>query len=149
MWPWESVCQVWGNGTNALPIVLVEDVAAAIIKAIDVPGIEGECFNLVGPPCLSARDYLAEVEKHGSVSIDKCFTAPWRFFLADVGKFAVKVLVRHPGRRMVSYRDWESRTQRASWDITQTRERLGWSPIEDRNEVIRRGIRIPVEEFLL
>ena len=47
MWSWNSVCQVWGKGRNPLPLVLVEDVAQALVTALDQPGIEGESFNLV------------------------------------------------------------------------------------------------------
>jgi nucleoside-diphosphate-sugar epimerase len=148
MWPWDSVCQVWGDGRNGLPIVLVDDVARALILALDAPGIEGESFNLVGPQSLTARDYLAELERHAGVSIQTFFTPPWKFFAGDVVKYAVKVAVRHPDRRLVGYRDWESRTQRARFDCTKACEQLGWAPAEDRDEVIRRGIHIPANEFL-
>ena len=37
MWINENLCQVWGDGKNALPFVLVRDVAAALVRAIQVP----------------------------------------------------------------------------------------------------------------
>jgi len=40
-WPYSSVCGLWGDGNNQLPIVLTDDVADAMARAIDVPGIEG------------------------------------------------------------------------------------------------------------
>jgi len=46
-WPYSSVCGLWGDGNNQLPIVLTDDVAA---RAIDVPGIEGQSYNLASAP---------------------------------------------------------------------------------------------------
>jgi len=31
----ENICEVWGDGLNKLPFVLVSDVASALIKAMD------------------------------------------------------------------------------------------------------------------
>ena len=47
MWWHDAVCQIWGQGNNKLPLVLVEDVARGLIAAMDTPGIEGRDFNLV------------------------------------------------------------------------------------------------------
>ena len=49
-------CEVWGDGRNKLPFVLVSDVAAALVKMINTVGIEGNTFNLIDRPLLSARD---------------------------------------------------------------------------------------------
>ncbi|QEH39221.1 1,5-anhydro-D-fructose reductase (plasmid) [Aquisphaera giovannonii] len=148
MWSWNSVCQVWGRGDNPLPLVLVEDVASALVAALEVPGIEGESFNLVADTDLTASDYLAALEEHAGASFQKLPTAPWRFYAADVAKWAVKQMVRHPDRRRPSYRDWESRTQRARFDCTKARNLLNWRPVCDREEIIRRGIQQPASQFL-
>ena len=58
MWSFDAVCQLWGRGRSPLPLVLVEDVASALVAALDAPGIEGESFNLVAESELTARDYL-------------------------------------------------------------------------------------------
>ena len=42
----EGVCEVWGDGTNKLPLVLVQDVAAALVRCIQTEGIEGRSYNL-------------------------------------------------------------------------------------------------------
>ena len=39
-WPCESICEVWGDGRNPLPFVLVRDVASALVRGIQVPGID-------------------------------------------------------------------------------------------------------------
>jgi len=63
-------------------------------------------------------------------------------------KWAVKVTVRHPERRMPSYRDWESRTQKARFDCTAAKAVLGWRPVSEREELARRGIAEPLMDFL-
>ena len=35
MWSHDAVCQLWGQGRNPLPLVLVEDVATALLTAMD------------------------------------------------------------------------------------------------------------------
>ena len=103
----DSVCQVWGKGRNPLPLVLVEDVAQALVTALDQPGIEGESFNLVADSGLSAIDYLEALEQCTGSSFQKFLTPPWKFYATDVLKWVVKAIVRHPDRRRPSYRDWK------------------------------------------
>jgi predicted dehydrogenase/nucleoside-diphosphate-sugar epimerase len=148
MWWHGSVCQVWGAGTNKLPLVLVEDVAQALVAALDAPDIEGRSFNLVGHPLLSANEYLDELDRCGGFQMQRYCTAIRKFYVADMFKWLVKVLVRHPERRLPSYRDWESRTQRATFDCIQARIHLGWRPVENRSEIVRRGIQEPLLEIL-
>ena len=148
MWSWNSVCQVWGQGSNPLPLVLVEDVASALVAGLKAQGIEGESFNLVADSTISARDYLSALEEEAGVSFQRISTPPWKFYAIDLMKWAVKQAVRHPDRRRPSFRDWESRTQRARYDCSKARQRLNWRPVDDRHELIRRGIHLPASEFL-
>ena len=147
MWWHEAVCQIWGEGTNKLPLVLVEDVARALIAAMEKPGIEGRSFNLVADPCLSAQEYLDELDRAGGMRVERYATPIWRFYLQDMMKWVVKVAVRHPERRLPSYRDWESRTQRARFDCTAAKTVLGWNPVSERGELVRRGIEEPLREY--
>ena len=58
----------------------------------------------------------------------------WKFYLADLTKWVVKVLVKHPdGARIPSFSDWESRTQKAYFDCSRARCRSS------------AGIRPPIE----
>jgi nucleoside-diphosphate-sugar epimerase len=148
LWSWNSTCQLWGDGTNKLPLVLVDDVAAALVRGLDAEGIEGESFNLVAEPCLSAVEYLRELERYAGVELQKLPTPFWKFYATDLAKWVVKLLARHPTRQRPSYRDWETRSQRAPFDCSKARDRLGWSPVSDRAELIRRGIHVPASEFL-
>jgi nucleoside-diphosphate-sugar epimerase len=71
MWWNDSVCQIWGEGKNKLPLVLVEDVADGLIAAMNTEGIEGRSFNLVADPCLSAQEYLDELDRAGKMRIER------------------------------------------------------------------------------
>jgi predicted dehydrogenase/nucleoside-diphosphate-sugar epimerase len=147
MWWNDAVCQMWGEGNNKLALVLVEDVAAGLMAAMETPGIEGRSFNLVGDPLLSAEEYLDALDRAGGIRIQRHATPIWRFYLMDMMKWAVKVAVRHAERRLPSYRDWESRTGRAVFDCSAAKAVLGWRPVGDREELIRRGIEEPFKEF--
>ena len=113
-----------------------------------MPAIEGQSFNLVTETDITALDYLAALEEHAGVSFQKYPTPPWKFYAIDLAKWAVKRMVRHPDQRRPSYRDWESRTQRAHYDCSKARSLLNWKPVGDRAEIIRRGIHLPCAEFL-
>ncbi|MEH2496234.1 putative dehydrogenase/nucleoside-diphosphate-sugar epimerase [Bradyrhizobium sp. AZCC 1678] len=145
----ENVCEVWGDGRNKLPFVLVSDVAAALVRAIEVPGIEGKSYNLIDAPLLTAREYLQDLQQRGDLKLSVIYQPIWKFYLADLAKWAVKVLVKHPDRiRKPSYADWESRTQKAYFDCTRTRTELGWKPASDRQRMVDEGIGVALEPWL-
>ena len=147
MWSFDAVCQIWGRGRNPLPLVLVEDVASALATALDVPNLEGESFNLVAESGLTAFDYLEALDRSIGAEFQKIPTSPWKFYLADLAKWLVKRAIRHPDRRRPSYRDWETRTQRAHYDCSKARKLLNWDPVGDPEELIRKGIQEPALEF--
>ena len=119
---------------------------SALVAALDAPGIEGQSFNLVAESGLTARDYLAALESCTGVEFQKIPTPLWKFYLADVAKWLVKRAIRHPDRRRPSYRDWESRTQRARYDCSKPGR--SWAGAQSmREEMIRRGIEEPAMEL--
>jgi len=137
----ESVCEVWGDGDNKLPFVLVADVASALIRGIQVPGIDGQSYNLIDVPLLTARDYLSELQRLAGITLHVHYRPIWRFYVSDLVKWGVKLAVGHPDRvRIPSYRDWESRTARAIYDCSRARAELGWMPASDRQRMIVEGI---------
>ena len=140
-WSSEGLVETWGDGTNKLPFVLVDDVASGLIRAMEVPGIEGHSYNLIDKPMLSARDYIAGLEQLGGFKIDAPPGSIFRFYLSDMLKWPIKVAVKHPdAQRVPSYSDWESRTQTAVFDSSRTREELGWEPISDPDRMVKEGI---------
>ena len=148
MWQHGAVCQVWGDGRNKLPLVLVEDVASALCAGTEVPNIEGESFNLVGDPCLSADEYLDELERAANLRLQRLHTPIARFYGVAMLKWMAKVLVRHPEPILPSYHDWESRTQKARFDCAKAKRVLGWQPASERTDLIERGIALPAREWL-
>jgi nucleoside-diphosphate-sugar epimerase len=130
----------WGDGCNKLPLVLVDDVVEALVKAKDRPGIEGTSLLVTGPPLLSAREYVAELAKHGgTATVDRSRSA-FRYWLADLVKEGAKNLVRHPNRRWPSLHDWRCRSQAARYDSGETQRALDWHPVADAATLIQRGI---------
>ncbi len=145
----ENVCEVWGDGTNKLPLVLVADVAAGLLQGIEAPAIEGGSYNLVDVPLLSARDYLTELQKRAGIKLTVHYQAIWKLYGADLVKWSVKLLVRHPDSiRIPSYRDWESRTQKAVFDCARARVELWWEPASNRERLIAEGIGGSLEAWL-
>jgi predicted dehydrogenase/nucleoside-diphosphate-sugar epimerase len=137
----ESVCEIWGDGTNKLPLVLVQDVAAALVRCIQIEGIEGRSYNLIDIPLLSAREYLTELQRLAGMKLSVYHRPILWFYLSDLLKWAVKLATGHPDRaRIPSYRDWESRTQKGIFNCTRARDELGWAPASDRQRMISEGI---------
>lgn len=145
----EDICEVWGSGNNKLPLVLVSDVAAALVNAIEVPAIEGHSFNLIDTPILSALEYLDELQKLLEYPLRVIPTSISRFYLSDLAKWVVKTAVRHPdASRIPSYADWESRTQKALFNCDRARADLKWAPASDRQRLIAEGIGVAVKPWL-
>ena len=147
-WWGDAVCEIWGDGRNKLPLVLVEDVAAGLIATMHAGQIEGRSFNLVADPSLSAREYLDELDRAGLMKIQRHATPIFNFYREDMLKWIVKVAVRHPERRMPSWRDWESRTAKAVFDCSAAKTVLGWKPNTDQSELIQKGIVDPLKQVL-
>ncbi len=147
-WPYNSVCALWGDGNNGLPIVLVEDVADAMARAIDIPGIEGESYNLTSQPCITASEYLDEFEHHAGIKIKRVPTPSWRYFAEALGKWAIKSIGRDPNAAFPSYADCQGRSFAATFDASKAEKELGWCPVQDRQTLVKEGIYVPVDEFL-
>jgi len=97
---------------------------------------------------LTATEYLDALDAAGGIRIQRHRTSIAEFYLRDMMKWAVKVAVRHPERRLPSYRDWESRTGRAVFDCSAAKKVLEWKPERDRAELVRRGIQEPFWEWM-
>jgi predicted dehydrogenase/nucleoside-diphosphate-sugar epimerase len=146
-WPYPSLCRLWGRGRNPLPLVLVDDCAEAMMRALDVPGISGQSFNLVGDPILDAHEYLDELERTAGVNVRRIETPAWRSFAREVVKYCIKLLARSPERRRPSYADCLGRSAAARFSGEKAKRVLGWRPTEDRALLLRLGVQVPVADF--
>jgi nucleoside-diphosphate-sugar epimerase/predicted dehydrogenase len=146
-WPYNSVCSLWGDGNNPLPIVLVEDVADALVRAIEVPNIEGKSYNLTSTPCITANEYLNELEQQAGIKLVRVPTPAWRFYTGALAKWAIKRIGRDPNAAFPSYEDCDGRSLAAKFDASKAEHELGWQPIQDREILVREGIHAPVAEY--
>ncbi|HEX4049380.1 MAG TPA: NAD-dependent epimerase/dehydratase family protein [Steroidobacteraceae bacterium] len=144
----ETRVQYWGDGASKLPLVLVEDVADALVRAMQVPDIEGQAFLVTGPPLMSAREYISALAQHMRTRIEAQARPAWRYWLADTVKELAKNAVRHPNRRWPTLHDWRCNAHCARFDATRTEQVLGWRPVADRATLIERGIATPVQWLL-
>ena len=145
-WNGPGCCTFWGDGRGPLPLVLVEDVAHGLIAAADTDGVEGQSFNLVDMPCMTPRDYVAEIERFAGVRIQTFGIAPWRAYTADVAKWLAKLALRMPERYVPRYRMWKARMPIARFDCSRARQMLGWYPVSDRDTLVARGIHVHLIE---
>lgn len=144
--PTHAVCRLPGDGSQPLPLVLVEDCADAMVRALGAK-VVGESFNLAGDVCLTAHEYLDEIERCAGIKIKRLPTPHWRSFAEAVAKWGIKAAARDPERRTPSYQELVSRGGGARLSGDKAKARLGWNPAAERETVIRKGIHVPVEEL--
>ena len=144
----ETRVDYWGNGTTMLPLVLVDDVADALVRALDVPGIEGQTLLLTSPPLMTAHDYVDALAAYMRTRIEARPRSAWRNWVADMVKELGKNAVRHPNRRWPSLHDWRCYSNSARFDSRMTEQVLGWRPTADRETMVARGIADTVNWFI-
>jgi nucleoside-diphosphate-sugar epimerase len=134
----ETHCIGWNRGDNRLPLVLAEDVAAAIVNAIDNPATVGKTLNLVGDVRLSARDYIQELARASGRPFAYHPQARWLLQAEELAKWAVK---RASGRQvpLPSYADLMSRGMPAVFDCQTEKAVLDWRPEADRERFLERA----------
>ncbi len=144
----ETRVDYWGDGNSPVPLVLVDDVADALARALDAPGALGQTLLVTSPPLMTAREYVAALAECMSARIDARPRAAWRFWVAEMTKELAKNAVRHPNRRWPSLHDWRCQTLRSHFDSQMTEQALGWRPVADRRIMEERGIADAVKWFL-
>ena len=146
MWHSETRMQFWGEGNTKLPLVLVEDVAEALVNALDASDIKGKSFNLIADPCLTGQEYIEACSQLSGTKIRAQTGSIRLFYLDDLVKNIIKYAIKHPKRKMPSYNDWDSRAHRAYYDCHATKEALSWNPVSDKEKIIEEGIAKPLSE---
>ena len=132
----------WNRGNRPLPFVLVEECAEAIFKALSAPNIEGKSYNIVSDVRLTAHEYMAELAQATG--------RPFRFYpqsvvklqTIEIGKWIVKQATGRREAPFPSFRDLKSRGNVAQFDTNDIKIDLGWKPLKDRAEFIKRGIAV-------
>ncbi|MFG0319561.1 MAG: NAD-dependent epimerase/dehydratase family protein [Planctomycetota bacterium JB042] len=143
LWVRDNHCVGWGHGDHPLPVVWVDDVAEALVRAALHEGTEldGKAMNLCARPPLSAKEIVEELRAdtgrrlhfHGrSLALSQAM---------EIGKWIVK---RVGGRKapFPSYRDLKSRALAPPFSCERAREVLGWTPVEERGEFLDKAVRV-------
>ena len=131
-------CVGWNAGTNPLPFVLVDDVAAAIVSAVGRNNVIGKAYNLVGDVRLDARSYIAALAEVTGRPLQFHPSRVNSNYLADLGKCLLK---RIGGRAapLPSMRDIRSRGLVAAFDCSDAARDLEWHPVGEREQFLARA----------
>jgi predicted dehydrogenase/nucleoside-diphosphate-sugar epimerase len=144
LWVRDNHCVGWGLGETPLPIVTAGDVAEALarIATHEGPDLHGKALNLCGAPPLSAREMVEELRRATGRDLHFHPRPLWLSQMMEIGKWLVKKAGRRPGVTFPSYRDLKSRALVPRFTSRTAREVLGWKPVEDREAVLERTVRI-------
>lgn len=141
-WARDNQCIGWGRGDHPLPFVLVDDVADAIVLALLHPGDElhGSALNLAARVPIGAREMVAEMRKVSGRALEFHPRSLELSYLMEVGKYLVKRIGRHPSASLPGWRDLKARALVPAFSSRTAREALGWRPVEERGEFLRRAL---------
>jgi len=134
----EQHCLGWNPGSTPLPFVLAEDVAEAVCLALRSEPALGRTYNLVGDVRLTAREYVAEVGRALGRPLRFHPRRALRIQAVEVGKWLIKRLAGRRDVHLPSYRNLRSLGMQARFDCADVQRDLGWRPVADREEFLRR-----------
>ena len=145
LWVRDNHCVGWGLGNTPLPLVWVEDAAAALaglaaLSADEGAELAGEALNLATRVPLTARE-IVEVFRETSGRALHFHPRPLALSQTlELGKWLVKLA---GGRRTAapSWRDLKSRQLRPEFSCRRARRVLGWKPVEERERFLELAVR--------
>ncbi len=139
LWVRDNQCIGWGRGTRPLPLVLVDDVADALVRLAQHSGrdLDGRALNLAARLPLTAAELVREYARRTGRDFQFHPRPLVLSQMAELGKWLVK---RAGGRRVPrpSYRDLASRSLYPALACRTARETLGWEPCEDAAQFLDR-----------
>lgn len=136
-WHGAGAVRIWGQGKNVLPFVLIDDLTDGLVRMMEADGIEGQSYNLVGDPLLSARDYFGAIHNRMGARLSVSSSSFHALFAIDAFKHVLKVkLLRRKGLSRASLKDWKSRAHFTPFDNSKSKKDLGWVPAADREKLI-------------
>ena len=140
-WHGAGAVRIWGSGKNILPFVLIDDVAEALVKIIEVEAAIGQSVNLIGDPMLTGRDYFDAIHTALGARITVKSGSLHAFYLSGSMKYLLKkYALRRKGLNNASLKDWKSRAHYSPFDNRYAKELLDWHPAADKNEFVRAAI---------
>jgi predicted dehydrogenase/nucleoside-diphosphate-sugar epimerase len=144
LWARDNHCVGWGIGDTPLPLVLVDDVADALVRMAAYPkdDLHGKTLNLAANTGLSAQEVVQELRRLSGRDLHFHPRALWFSQALEIGKWLVKIVGRRPGVTFPSYRDLKSRALVPGLACDLARERLGWKPEERREAFLDAAVRV-------
>lgn len=144
LWVRDNHCVGWGLGDHPLPVVTADDVADALARLVAHEGqdLDGRALNLCARAPLTAREIVAELRRATGRDLHFHPRPLWLSQMMEIGKWLVKKAGRRPGVTFPSYRDLKTRALVPPFSARTAREVLGWRPVEDREELLDRTVRI-------
>jgi nucleoside-diphosphate-sugar epimerase len=139
-WSSPTCCVVVGTGRTPLPLVLVEDVAQGLILAKDAPGVDGKTFNLAGDVRLSAADYVDRVAQRSLRNFCLQQQSVLRIQAFRLLVWLGKAALRRKDNVWQSYHELKNAPQRTQLECSAAKTLLGWRPVDNYEEFIRRAI---------
>jgi len=144
LWVRDNHCVGWGLGDHPLPLVTADDVADALVRIAIYEGddLHGRALNLCGRPPLSAREVVEQLRHATGRDLHFHPRPLWLSQVLEIGKWIVKKAGRQPGATFPAYRDLKARALVPAFSSRTAREVLGWTPVEDRERLLERIVRI-------
>ena len=140
VWVSPTCCSVVGDGRMPLPMVLVEDVAQALVLAKDASGIDGRAFNLAGDVRPSAVEYCEIAAERSKRNFRVAPSSPLAIQAFHTVVFLGKLVLGRKDNVWSSWHELKHERLRTSLDCSAAKELLGWRPVADRDEFLRRAI---------
>jgi len=144
-WVSPTCCEVVGSGRTPLPLVLVEDVAGALVLAKDAPAAAlGRTFNLAGDVRLSAAEYCDIAGRRSLRNFRLSPKSMWGIQAFRLVVWLGKAAMRRKDNVWLSWHELKTAPQKTHIDCGAAKALLGWRPVADRAEFIHRAIDIHV-----
>ncbi len=129
----------WNNGKNALPFVLVDDTADAIVSALTADNIIGKSLNIVGEVTIGAAEYIKELRERSKRPY-QYHGQPTRWLhTQELGKWTIKKLAGNKAPAP-SIRDLDSRAMLSPFDISEEKSLLNWAPETNKDEFLKKAL---------
>lgn len=144
LWVRDNHCVGWGLGDTPLPLILVDDVADALVRTALHEGsdLHGKGLNLAADTGLTAAEMVDELRKATGRALHFHPRSLGLSQTMEIGKWIVKKVGRRPGAEYPSWRDLKSRAMVPTIASDTARDVLGWQPVEDRERFLDLAVRV-------
>lgn len=136
----DKYCIGWNEGTNPLAFVLLSDVANAICLDAFSQKTIGKAYNIVGDIRLTGREYIQELGKALGRKLHYLPQPVQKTQTIEISKWFIKVFIQKRNVSFPSYRDLKSRGMVATFDCTDLKTDLCWTPETNREKFLEEGI---------